>query len=71
MAEYSVAIPGENTTAHMLFSLAFPKADKKKFMIFSEIENAVLSGEVDCGVIIHENRFTYAAKGSHQIDGPG
>jgi 1,4-dihydroxy-6-naphthoate synthase len=63
MADYSVAIPGENTTAHMLFSLAFPHADKKKFMIFSEIENAVLSGEVDCGVIIHENRFTYEEKG--------
>ncbi len=63
IAECNVAIPGENTTAHMLFSLAFPKAEKKKFMIFSEIENAVLSGEVDCGVIIHENRFTYAQKG--------
>jgi 1,4-dihydroxy-6-naphthoate synthase len=59
----SIAIPGKNTTAHLLFSLAFPKALNKKFMIFSEIEQAVLSGKVDAGVIIHENRFTYKDKG--------
>jgi len=58
-----IAIPGENTTAHLLFSLAFPNATNKKFMVFSEIEHAVLSGEVDAGVIIHENRFTYRQKG--------
>ena len=58
-----IAIPGEHTTANLLFTLAFPEAVKKKYMVFSEIENAVLSGEVDCGVIIHENRFTYMQKG--------
>jgi 1,4-dihydroxy-6-naphthoate synthase len=61
--ECSVAIPGKNTTAHLLFSLAFPQATKKRFMIFSDIEQAVLGGEVDAGVIIHENRFTYLQKG--------
>ncbi|MDP9042617.1 MAG: 1,4-dihydroxy-6-naphthoate synthase, partial [Bacteroidota bacterium] len=59
----SIAIPGEQTTAHLLFSLAFPEAKRKKFMVFSQIESAVLNGEVDCGVIIHENRFTYMQKG--------
>jgi 1,4-dihydroxy-6-naphthoate synthase len=59
----SVAIPGEQTTAHLLFSMAFPQAKKKKFMVFNRIESAVLNGEVDCGVIIHENRFTYMQKG--------
>jgi 1,4-dihydroxy-6-naphthoate synthase len=59
----TIAIPGERTTAHLLFSLAFPTAAHKRFMIFSEIEDAVLSGKVDCGVIIHENRFTYRQKG--------
>ena len=58
-----VAIPGMNTTAHLLFSLAFPKATNKSFLVFNEIEDAVLSGAVEAGVIIHENRFTYAAKG--------
>lgn len=62
-----VAIPGKNTTAHLLFSLAFPSATNKVFKIFHEIENAVLNEEVDAGVIIHENRFTYAGKGLHKI----
>lgn len=58
-----IAIPGIHTTAHVLFSLAFPKADNKQFLVFHEIEEAVLSGKVDAGVIIHENRFTYRQKG--------
>ncbi|PSL50132.1 1,4-dihydroxy-6-naphthoate synthase [Chitinophaga niastensis] len=58
-----IAIPGENTTANLLFSIAFPEAKNKKVMKFSEIENAVLNGDADAGVIIHENRFTYQLKG--------
>jgi 1,4-dihydroxy-6-naphthoate synthase len=58
-----VALPGRHTTAHLLFSLAFPGATHKEFMVFSAIEAAVLSGAVDAGVIIHEGRFTYEAKG--------
>ncbi|MBY0476138.1 MAG: 1,4-dihydroxy-6-naphthoate synthase [Chitinophagaceae bacterium] len=59
----SIAIPGKNTTAHFLFMQAFPNAANKKFMVFYEIEEAVLCGKVDAGVIIHENRFTYQQKG--------
>ncbi len=62
-----VAIPGRHTTAHLLFSLAFPDAAHKEFRVFSEIERAVLAGEVDAGVIIHEGRFTYAAKGLAKV----
>jgi 1,4-dihydroxy-6-naphthoate synthase len=58
-----VAIPGRDTTAHLLFSLAFPAAAHKTFMVFSDVEEAVLRGAVDAGVIIHEGRFTYEAKG--------
>ena len=58
-----VAIPGMDTTAHLFFSLAFPAVTNKVFLVFNEIEEAVLSGKVDAGVIIHENRFTYADKG--------
>jgi len=63
----TIAIPGENTTAHMLFSLAYPKAQHKKFIIFSDIEEAVLTGKADLGVIIHENRFTYQQKGLKKL----
>jgi 1,4-dihydroxy-6-naphthoate synthase len=62
-ARSSVAIPGQQTTAHLLFSLVHPGAVGKRFMVFSEIEAAVASGEVDAGVLIHEGRFTYAARG--------
>jgi 1,4-dihydroxy-6-naphthoate synthase len=56
-----VAIPGENTTAHFLFSQAFPQAKNKVFLRFDEIEDWVISGR-GMGVIIHENRFTYQQK---------
>ncbi|MBU6158041.1 MAG: 1,4-dihydroxy-6-naphthoate synthase [Bacteroidetes bacterium] len=58
-----IAIPGENTTAHFLFNKAFPNAQRKQFMVFHEIETAILNNTVDAGVIIHENRFTYQEKG--------
>jgi len=67
LADKIVAIPGKYTTANLLFSLALKSAGQKKEMLFSEIENAVLSGEVDAGVIIHENRFTYQSKGLHKV----
>ena len=63
----SIAIPGENTTAHLLFSLAFPEAKNKVFTIFNTIEDAVINGNTDAGVIIHENRFTYQEKGLIQL----
>ena len=63
----SIALPGKNTTAHLLFSFACPKAENKKYMIFSSIENAVLNEETDLGVIIHENRFTYQQKGLYKV----
>lgn len=58
-----VALPGRDTTARLLFSLAFPGAAHERFLVFSEIEDAVLRGDVDAGVLIHESRFTYEAKG--------
>lgn len=59
----AIAIPGRLTTANFLLSLAFPRATNRREMLFSDIEGAVLSSEVDMGLIIHENRFTYADKG--------
>lgn len=64
--DFTIAIPGEHTTAHLLFSLAYPDAKDKIFIRYDEIENFVLAGK-GLGVIIHENRFTYEAKGLHKI----
>lgn len=65
--QLKIAIPGKYTTANFLLSLAYPYATEKKEMVFHEIENAIISGEVDAGVIIHENRFTYQQKGLVKI----
>ncbi len=62
----TIAIPGENTTAHFLFSMAYPKAKNKVFLRYDEIEDFVKQGK-GLGVIIHENRFTYHKKGLHKI----
>jgi 1,4-dihydroxy-6-naphthoate synthase len=62
-----VALPGRHTTAHLLFSMAFPEAQHKKFMLFSEIEEAIVTNQATLGVLIHENRFTYAAKGLQKV----
>ncbi|MFT4092378.1 MAG: 1,4-dihydroxy-6-naphthoate synthase [Niabella sp.] len=62
-----IVLPGVNTTAHLLFSFAFPQAKNKVFRVFHEIEDAVVNGEADLGVIIHENRFTYQQKGLHKV----
>ena len=63
----TIALPGENTTANLLFSFAYPRAKNKSFMKFDKIEESVLSGKTELGVIIHENRFTYQQKGLHKI----
>jgi 1,4-dihydroxy-6-naphthoate synthase len=62
-----IAIPGRYTTANFLLSLAFPRATHKEQLLFSDIEGAVIAGTFDAGLIIHENRFTYAAKGLKKI----
>ncbi|WP_276133333.1 1,4-dihydroxy-6-naphthoate synthase [Polluticoccus soli] len=63
IADMRIAIPGVNTTANLLLSLAYPKARNKEEIVFSEIEEAVLNGKYDAGLIIHESRFTYQQKG--------
>jgi 1,4-dihydroxy-6-naphthoate synthase len=62
-----LAIPGKFTTANFLLGLAFPTARDKTALVFSEIESALLSERFDAGLIIHENRFTYADKGLKKI----
>jgi len=62
-----IAIPGKYTTARFLLGLAFPSARNTTEVLFSDIEGSLLDGTYDAGLIIHENRFTYAAKGLKKI----
>jgi 1,4-dihydroxy-6-naphthoate synthase len=56
-----IAIPGERTTANLLLRLL--GRFETVVMRFDRIEDAVLRGEADCGLLIHEGRFTYEGKG--------
>lgn len=62
-----IAIPGKYTTANFLLNLAFPNIKHLVPYFFAEIEKAVLNNEVDAGLIIHENRFTYQQNGLIKI----
>lgn len=62
-----IAIPGINTTANLLLNFALPNARNKTAILFSEIEESVLNGEYDMGLIIHESRFTYSQKGLKKV----
>jgi 1,4-dihydroxy-6-naphthoate synthase len=62
-----VGIPGKYTTANFLLGLAFPHLKNKIEITFSDIEKKLLNNEIDLGLIIHENRFTYLDKGLHKV----
>lgn len=71
LSDKKIAVPGRWTTANFLLHFALKESFHKNFMKFSEIENAVLNGNCDAGVIIHENRFTYQEKGLHLVQDLG
>lgn len=66
-SQAKIAIPGIHTTANLLFTLAYPDAKNKTEILFSEIEERVLNGDFDCGLVIHESRFTYQQRGLEKI----
>ena len=55
---FKVALSGEYTTNALLFKIKYPDA-RITYMNFLDIENAVLEGKVDAGVLIHESILTY------------
>ena len=59
----TIAIPGRYTTAALLLHMYSPVPLTTKVMRFDTIMPAIVAGEVDAGVIIHESRFTFLAHG--------
>jgi 1,4-dihydroxy-6-naphthoate synthase len=55
---FKVALSGQYTTNALLFKIKYPDA-RITYMNFLDIEQAVLDGEVDAGVLIHESILTY------------
>ena len=62
-----IAVPGRYTTALLLLRLFDTALDNLVFMPFHEIMGAVVRGDADAGLIIHESRFTYAEHGLVQL----
>jgi len=67
ISNLKIGIPGKYTTANFLLGVAYPQLQDKQEMVFSAIEDALLNDEIDLGLIIHENRFTYQDKGLHKV----
>lgn len=63
----TIAVPGRYTTAKLLLRLFDPTLDNFLVMPFNEIMDAVLTGQADAGLIIHESRFTYQGFGLHKL----
>ncbi|HPX62503.1 MAG TPA: 1,4-dihydroxy-6-naphthoate synthase [Deltaproteobacteria bacterium] len=63
----TIAVPGRYTTALLLLRLFDPRLVNFLVMPFNEIMDAVLRGDADAGLIIHESRFTYQGYGLHKL----
>ncbi len=59
-----IGVPGRGTTAFLLLRLAAPTLGGVVELRYDRILDAVVAGEVDAGLIIHESRFTY---GEHRL----
>ena len=67
LAGLRVAVPGEHTTAYLLFRLYMPATFEAVVMDFEAIMDAVASGKVAAGVVIHEGQLTWPESGLHKI----
>ena len=63
VAAARIAVPGRETTAFLLLRLAAPALGDVVELRYDRILDAVVAGEVDAGLIIHESRFTYRERG--------
>lgn len=63
----TIAVPGERTSAFLVLRLMLGSAFRFRVMHFREIIPALLRGEVDAGLIIHEAQVTYADAGLHLV----
>ena len=67
MVRCRIVLPGQWTTAHLLFRLWAPEAEHRSFVPYDRIFQTVSSGQADCGVLIHESRFTFAQQGFNRV----
>jgi 1,4-dihydroxy-6-naphthoate synthase len=61
-----IGVPGPLTSAYLALRLYQPDFEPL-FMPFDKIDEAVLGGDVDAGLLIHEGQLTYSAQGLHLV----
>src|SRR5438552_1800161 len=66
LADDRIAVPGTMTSAYLLLKLLLMNF-KFEVVPFDKIMDAVLNGEVDAGLLIHEGQITYEKLGLHKI----
>ncbi len=66
LADDRIGVPGTMTSAYLLLKLLLMNF-RFEVVPFDKIMDAVLSGEVDAGLLIHEGQLTYGDKGLHKI----
>ncbi len=71
LGDFRVLLPGALTTAALLFHGFHPECDDTPSMRYDEILSALLRGEAEAGVVIHELRFTYRERGLHLVEDLG
>jgi len=62
----TIAIAGERTTSNLVLKLWAPEV-KTTVMAFDQIIAAIVEGQVECGLLIHEGQLTYASAGLHKV----
>lgn len=62
-----IAIPGVDTTAHFLLQILCPAPLEKIYCTYDKIGQTIAEGKADCGLIIHESRFTFSEAGFIEI----
>lgn len=64
----TIAVPGERTTAFLALNLLLGRGTfGHRVVMFDRILDAVASGDVDAGLIIHEGQLTFHRHGLHRI----
>lgn len=63
----SIAIPGKHTTANSLLSILCNSPREKMYCVYDEVESILDKDQADCGLIIHETRFTFEESGFYEI----
>ena len=61
-----IAVPGPLTTAYLALRLCLPAFEAVQ-MPFDAIEDAVLAGDVEAGLLIHEGQLTFGDRGLHLV----